>query len=449
MKARNTSRLADRIWRFSVGGALLATGTLVYYRSAAGTAGAAGGSNVSPVIANPSPAAPLQTQDQQNQPNQMDVFQPSGAQAAQSVLRIFQYGWLQLHPHFDYQWLVGNGVQSSPGAGQSTVIQNFSPGLLVDLGPHWVFDYTPTFQFYSAKQFKDTLNHSLSLAGGFEYNEWKFGLSHSTQITSEPLVETGSQTDQTSHGTGITATRMLNSHLSADFSLNQNINLVGGYDNSYDWGTMEAITCHFGPRLQAGLGAGGGYVLVQSGHQTASAGNLNQYYEELQLQAAWRATDKLGFQAFGGFEDRQFMLAGSGDSLSPIFGLSIQYQPFKNTEISLDANRTVSSSDYYLAAQEMDITSVGVSINQRLIRRYQLGAGISYSRMDYGVSIGGSNPAAANRSDDVVSLNVRLSHPFHKRGSWSVFYQYSDDHSSQSGFTYNSNQMGFEISYAF
>ena len=35
------------------------------------------------------------------------------------------------------------------------------------------------------------------------------------------------------------------------------------------------------------------------------------------------------------------------------------------------------------------------------------------------------------------------------RGTWTLFYQYNDNHSSQSGYGYQSNQTGFEISYRY
>jgi hypothetical protein len=87
-------------------------------------------------------------------------------------------------------------------------------------------------------------------------------------------------------------------------------------------------------------------------------------------------------------------------------------------------------------------------VNQRLLREFSLGMGVGYSITDYstpsGVSVNG-----ANRTDDQVSFNVRLSHPFFKRGTWSVFYQYSDNSSTQPGYSFQSNQAGFEINYTF
>jgi hypothetical protein len=200
-----------------------------------------------------------------------------------------------------------------------------------------------------------------------------------------------------------------------------------------------------------GLGVGGGYVLVEgngNNAQTAS-GSLDQYYEQVQARLNWRVTDKISLQLSGGLEDRQFETAGAGDSLDPVFGAAIQYQPIKSTQIALTANRTVASSDFYLAAQQTETTVVGLNVSQRLWRQFSLGAGATYSRLDYSTPAFASAGGAANRSDDVVSLNAQLSHPFFKQGTWSLFYQYSKDASSQAGFGFQSSQAGFSVSYRF
>jgi hypothetical protein len=418
---------------------LLAAGTLIDHPMVAGPT----------VIANPTPEQPLQTEDQQNQPNEMDVFQPAGQPAGNTLPQIFQYGEVQLRPHMDYQLLYGTGIQSAPGNQQNMVIQELAPGVAVDLGPHWALDYTPTIRFYSSKQFQDGVDHSATLTGGVNYEAWSFGLSHSSQITSAPMVETGTQTDQSTHTTTLTASRALDSNTSADFAVNQNINLVSGLDDSYDWNTLDWVNYKFWPRLNAGIGVGGGYVLVEGNSQLNGTNNLDQTYEELEARVNWRATDKISFQVNGGLEDRQFATAGSGDSLSPVFGASIQYQPFQATQISLNASRTVSSSDYYLAAQQTETTLVSLGVNQRLMRKFTLAASVAYSQMDYSTPSGGASANLANRTDDMVSFNARLSHPFLKRGTWSVFYQYSENSSSQSGFGFQSNQTGLEISYSY
>jgi len=407
------------------------------------------------VLANPAPASPLQTLGQQNTPNEMNVFQPGGAGAANPLPQIFRFGPLQFHPSLDYSFSYGNGLQSGLGNQQSSIIQTVSPGVLLDLGQHWALSYTPSFQFYSSDQFHNTVNQAFALTGGVEYADWKFGLSQTAGYSSSPTVATGTQTDQTSYGTSLSASRALTSKISADFGLNQAIALAPSYDDSYTWSTMDWLSYAFWSRLNAGIGAGGGYVMVQSDSRVRSVGannqNLDQTYEQLQARVNWRATDKISFQISGGFEDRQFSSAGSSDSLSPIFSGTIQYQPFKDTQISLTAGSSVSSSTLYLAAQQTQLTSVGLNLNQQLFRKFSLGLGATYAETAYSTAVAGGSAAAAaaNRTDDIASFNVRLSHPCFKRGTWSIFYQYSDNTSNQRGYTFASNQTGFELGYRF
>lgn len=425
----------------------MAAGTLIDYHINAATS----------VIANQAPQAPIETQEQLSETNDMDVF-PPGSQSAENaaattvngrppVPEIFQYGPLQIHPSLDYRVFYGNGIQAAPGEGQSTFVQQITPGILLDLGRHWALDYTPTINFYSSDQFRDGVDQSVTLTGGFDYEAWKFSLTHNSQFTEDPLVETGAQTDQTGHATTLTASHALNDLLSCNLGVSQIIDLVSGLQDSYDWSTMDWLNYQYRPRLTTGIGVGGGYVLIE-GDNNQGIGNGDQTFEDLEGQVNWRVLNKLSFQLSAGAEDRQFSAAGEGSSLSPIFSLSIQYEPFQVTQITLSASRSVSSSDYYLAAQQAEVTSVGLNVNQRLLRRFSLGVGLGYSITDYDVP-SGAGLSGANRTDNDVSFNVRLSHPFYKRGTWSLFYQYSDNDSTQQGFGFHSNQVGLEISYGF
>ena len=439
---KSTNKLAVHAWRSSVLGLLLAIGPLVDEQITAAPS----------VIASQAPVPPFTTDWQQSQPDEMDVFTPFGDASANPLPQIFRYGSLQLRPHANYRFSYGNGIQSSPSNQQATAIHEISPGFVLDLGTHWAVDYTPTIRFYSNSKFGSTVDNALALTGGTQYEDWTFGFSHASLFTTTPLADTGGETEQATHATALTASRLLNSKMSADFGLNQQINLVSGYQDSYGWSTLDWLNYQFWPRLNAGLGAGGGYVKINDNSQTRSTENLDQTYEDLQARVNWRATEKISFQVSGGFEDRQFKTTGSGDSINPIYGVTIQYQPFKVTQITLSANRTVAASDYYLAAQQTESTVIGLNLNQRLFKRFQLGLGAGYTQTVFNTSTGSTfatGSAAANRTDDNYSFNVRLSHPFMKRGTWSVFYQYSDNQSSQPGFGFESNQMGFEIGYRY
>jgi hypothetical protein len=85
-------------------------------------------------------------------------------------------------------------------------------------------------------------------------------------------------------------------------------------------------------------------------------------------------------------------------------------------------------------------------LNQRLLGRLYLDLSGGYQNIKY---VNSGNNAPSNRTDDYYFFNTRLSTSFLKRGTVAVFYQISDNSSSQPGFGFSSHQVGFEIGFAY
>ena len=181
-----------------------------------------------------------------------------------------------------------------------------------------------------------------------------------------------------------------------------------------------------------------GCRLCERGHR------LDQTYEQLQGRVNWRATDKISFSINAGFEERQFQTGGQGALFNPLFGAAIQYQPFSQTRISLNANRTVQPS--YFQDQVQENTSVTADLNQRLLQKFYLDLSVGYTSVDYE---GTTGLVGGDRTDNYYFLNARLSHKFLKRGTIAIFYQHTENSSSQPGFGYSSNQVGLEVGYSY
>ena len=176
----------------------------------------------------------------------------------------------------------------------------------------------------------------------------------------------------------------------------------------------------------------------------------DQTDEQLQGRVNWRATDKISFEVNAGFEDIQFLASGISDSLSPTFGAAIQYQPFKQTQISLNASRTVTASSYSTSDAVTETTGIGCNLNQRLLEKLSLNLGVGYTETKYSDSISASvGTLSENREDDYSYFSASLSRPFLKRGTLSATYQYSDNSSTAPGFSYSSNQIGIQIGYSY
>ena len=156
----------------------------------------------------------------------------------------------------------GNSLSYSAGEQANTWIQQFSPGILLNLGEHWTLYYTPTLRWYSDSHFTDGFDHRVLLQGQTTFRDWNFGLSQGFSMTSDPLIETGAQTDQETYSTSIRAGRSLGSKLSMDLGLAQNLRFIDGNSSNQSltdtksWSTMNWLDYLYVQRLSFGLGAG-------------------------------------------------------------------------------------------------------------------------------------------------------------------------------------------------
>jgi Putative beta-barrel porin 2 len=368
-------------------------------------------------------------------PGAMQVFPPDSAIANfLDELHPLQWGPVTLRPHVFYSFTYGSGIQASPTNQSTTIVQSFAPGVLFGLGKHWTLDYTPTFTFYSDKNFKNTIGQSVTLSGGTVYDDWVLGLSQNFSYSSSPQVQTGTQTDQQTYSTSLSASHPLNDKVSVDLGASQNLNFPTGFQSSKEWSTMDWVNYQFWPRLVVGAGAGAGYTI-------STPNSLN---EQLQGRVNWRATDKISFGISGGAELTQFPDGGASPLVNPIFSGSIQYQPFEHTQFSLTASRTVNTS--YFQNQITENTSLNASVNQRLFQKFYLTVSGAYAWTTY---VAAADATTVNSPTDYYSVNVQLSTTVLKRGSVAVFYSYSQNITDQAGLSYSSNQIGFNVGYSF
>ncbi len=225
--------------------------------------------------------------------------------------------------------------------------------------------------------------------------------------------------------------------MSVDGGITQTINSADQFSSSRSWNTLEWFNYQFWPRLTGGIGGGYGYDNVNSGPDMS--------HETLQVRVSWRAFDKLSFSAHGGAEDRQFLDSGLSDLISPTYGAAIEYDPLEYTSLSLSLDRGISPA-ITSGSQASENTSLSVGLNQRLLKRLQFSVSGAYTQINYLASALNVGP---ERSDTYYSLSTRLSLSFLKRATASVFYTYSENSSTMSGFAFSSSQMGFELAYRF
>jgi Putative beta-barrel porin 2 len=369
-----------------------------------------------------------------DRPGVMPGEQPSSAWQGSSP---FRWGPVSVRPAVSYRLSHADEIRASTNRTSSSLVHEISPSLSLELGRYWAAGYQSTWTIYSSGDFHDTLNHSGTLRGNFLVGEWSLGLSQASQFTDDPILETGEQTRQHSHGTRLSAFHRFDEKLSCSLNLAQDLEFAEGFSDSRQWSTMDWVDYQLWPTFAAGLGAGVGYADVEA--------SPDQLYEQVEVRVTWRMTRKFSSSVSGGVDFRQF--AGSGasdDAINPIFSGSVQYAPTSVTTLSLSGSRAVNTSLF--ENQITESTGVRGAVTQRLLGRLMLTVEGSYQHVEYVASTANT---AAGRVDNSFSVETRLSTTLLKRGTVTVFYRYSEDSSSQAGYDFSSDQVGLELRYGY
>jgi Putative beta-barrel porin 2 len=357
---------------------------------------------------------------------------------------------LDFHPSLLYRLIYSDGTPTSPGVHVNTVIQEFSPGLRLNIGDHWALSYGADVNIYSSKQFANETDQNFSLNGHTTYQDWGFNFALGYSTSDSILQETQTQTEQQGYNTSFSASHQMTSHLSSQFSVSQSISSssAGGVTQDVDaWNGSAGLNYQFWSRFGIGITGSGGINLVSPGANTA--------FEQGQVSLNYHPATKLSLSLSGGMEVSQLMGA---QLVNPTFSGSINYSPVPQTTFSVGATRTVSPALYQDLVTVNTAFNVGVS--QRLLEKLTLTANAAYSTTPYigfalldnanAFNLNGAPIATSSsvtRQDDSTSLIVRLSLALLKRGSLSIFYSVSDTTSSISDFDLSTTQVGIELGY--
>jgi hypothetical protein len=348
----------------------------------------------------------------------------------------FQWGSFILKPHFLYRFLYGDGIQATPGHQLTTATNSFAPGFLLNMGSQWTLDYTPTWTLYSNSAFHDTLGQAVTLLGATSYEDWTLQFNQGYVYSSQPLVETGRQTSEQDYTTGLNLSRRLGQQFSSETILSQNLRYAVGFPDSNQWTALEWLHYEYVPQLDTAVGASLGYINESQGSNVLSFSP--------QAQATWAPSSKLSMTLNGGLDRREFLEHPRSILDTPIYSVSVQYNPFEWTGLGLTAGRQVAES--YFANESTKDTVWRATLSQRLLEHYLLTASVGQNNADY---VSNVTANSAGRNDRTLSYNLRLTWSFFQRGTLAVLYQWDRNSSNAYGFGFSSHQVGFEIGYRY
>jgi hypothetical protein len=360
---------------------------------------------------------------------------PPPARNAQGI-RPIPLGPLDLRGSLSYNLLYGDGVLSGPGRQEATWQNSITPSVTVYAGDHWTVGYTPSVRFYSAEGYEDTVNHSMFVGWNTTYKNWSLRMNHATAITSDPLVETGRQTDQTSHSTSLGGTLDRGTRGSWTTSIGQTIRLTDTDNDRYSWDWNNAYDIPWNQKMKYGVGINAGYDMLDPGSDMVN--------QQLTGRLSGTLSPKLKYSLSAGAEFREFVNSDADVAVSPIISCTVGYQVLQKTALSIGFSHDVGTS--YFSDQYTENTSVQGAVTQILTERWSLSASGGYRFSSYQSTQGNGT---TNREDGTAfatfSVNARLL----ARLSSSIFYSYRSNSSDNAGLSFDSNQFGLSLNYSF
>jgi hypothetical protein len=364
------------------------------------------------------------------------------------------WGPIRFHPTLGYHVLYGTGILREPSVPDTTVLQTFTPGLALELGRFWDLNFNTSINRYSNADFKNNIGYSLGLSGNIPLDKWVLSFGYAASMSEEPRIETGTQTAQQSHALTAGAVYNYSTRLSYDFGVSQDTQLTEQFANYWSWSTSDWINYHATLKTTLGFGVTAGYNLVDPG--------ADSIFESLQGRFTWLAGERLSLQGSAGIQIQQFLtdedsITNSAPpppsvrvqdevetSVFPIFALSATYQLFTHTSLTLGANQRIGNSA--LTGLFTQSTDVSFALRQRLLKQIYFDLRSSYSMQEYRST---SGPSSIEREDEITSIYVGLSTQLFKKLQTSIFYQYSDNTSTEDNFAFDSSQVGLQLNYRY
>ena len=296
--------------------------------------------------------------------------------------------------------------------------------------------YTPDGIIFSKYHKEDRVNHDARLTAQQERGLWTIKGDLHFQNQSEPVIDVGRRITETDYTADFNAAYALTGKLTAGSELYGDHSDYSGGLSSTDGRATGYLDYQVAPKTALGLAAAGGYLDVAHG--------ASQPYEQALAQIKYLPTQKLSFNAQGGYEYRQYHSKIPNRSLL-VFDVSGTYDATDSTELTHRANRDTTASAEY-AGEDIVESIYQASIRQRFLQRLylSLAGGLEHNTYETNVTT-----VAVSRRDDYYFYKTSLSCDVTQHGTVQLSYEHRDNRSSLAAFKFTENLYSIAASFLY
>lgn len=410
---------------------------------------------------------------------------PEGAATTNNIgtARRFQYAFaVTLGATYD------NNIFLEPGGVRGDLYFTLQPGVTLGFGGGYGggekdnlvrFSYSPQVLLYVDHPELDTVQHFVNLFGVYHFNRLTVRGAQDVEILdstdvgnphpSNQLGGTVGTTDPNG-GTGTTTGSFPvanNPVSSVNLDVGQrtrenlyNTSLLGNYyvsdKVSVDVSGQLSVSDYAGALLSNTTLSGSGFfnysptgkttlgLGVTAGYVIADRPNPDQSFEQGNLRLSYVPSSKFVFSGQVGLELRQSSDEDNTE-VTPVFDLSVSYNPFDSTAISLTGSRQTLTSAV-LGGQDYRTTGLTLGVSQRFFQKFFLRLSVGYTHSEYVATVVG---VSAARTDDYFFLQPGLDYNVRDNLSVGAFYSHRESTSSQTNRDFSDDQGGGRVSFSF
>lgn len=205
------------------------------------------------------------------------------------------------------------------------------------------------------------------------------------------------------------------------------------YDSSKTYGEA-ALRYAYSPKTELAL-------VYQIGRFKVE-GTGPQHTQQLAGAIVWQPREKIRLNLLAGAEYRKF---DNGSGVNPVVNGRLDWTPRKGSEFFINGFAREEASAYF-AGQNYLVRGFSAGISQRLAGEWSARLEGGYETNSY-EQVSGSG--AGGRKDRIWFVKPALVRRFGKDSEVSLFYQASDNSSSDPGFGYRDNMVGVELNHKF
>ena len=304
--------------------------------------------------------------------------------------------------------------------------QTFDNADLIRLPAHpfYYLLYTPSYTAFVDHTDLNSFDNDVAGGAQITLRRLTLGAFARFQTFRAPDIEVGTRTREQWTSARAYALYALSdrTQLNADFFV-QNRN-VQNFISSLEVWNEDWIDYRYSTKTSVGAGIAAGLVIPSAGP--------DEYYGRIQVRTTWNATGRISVAAKAGLELRA--ASGAGAKLLPVFGLEGRYAITSRTSAAVSVYQQIHAS-----AGEQATVYAGrgfdVSIQEKVLDRYLLGAAIGYTNIAYNSFM--QAPGTRARNDNFVFVNVSAQTQFNRWVNGQLGLEFRKNQSSATGSSFN------------